>query len=78
VINDLESVVSSRWPAVGEALTALKFNGEEIVAGMTGSGSALFCIAPEWTTDSLAAQKLKLLVKKIAPHDATIISCHIR
>jgi len=78
VINDLESVVSARWPAVGEALTALKFNREEIVAGMTGSGSALFCLAPEWTTDSLAAQKLELLVKKIAPYDATIVSCHIR
>ena len=78
VINDLESVVTSRWPAVGEALTALKLNGDNIIAGMTGSGSSLFCLVPEWTTDSLAAQKLELLVKRTAPHDATIISCHIR
>jgi len=76
--NDLESVVSSRWPAVGEALTALKSNREGLVAGMTGSGSALFCLAPEWTTNPVAAQKLELLVKNIAPHDAKIIPCYIR
>jgi 4-diphosphocytidyl-2C-methyl-D-erythritol kinase len=71
-------VVSSRWPAVGEALTALKSNREGLVAGMTGSGSALFCLAPEWTTNPVAAQKLELLVKNIAPHDAKIIPCYIR
>ncbi len=41
--NDLEAVVGAAYPPVKEVLTRLRvFDG--VVAGMTGSGSALFCL----------------------------------
>ena len=57
IINDLEAPVGRRHPLVGEMVAACRAQGA-LVAGMTGSGSAVFGLFRE-TTAPIAAGRLR-------------------
>lgn len=77
VANDLEQIVSSEWPVVGEFLSRLRDLGRGLVVGMSGSGSAIFCLSSSWNTDEEVAAELEQEVRRSAPAGAKIIACRI-
>ncbi len=79
VFNDLEPVAVHGWPLVGKTLAALRTdssNGPSLfrpVTGMTGSGSTIFCLPPDWSTSQEVENRLFASVTDRAPEGSLLV-----